>query len=101
MDIAINPRLITVGAILKHLRRGQVRSVYKLMENEAEVLEIVANPKSSIINKKIEKIKFPEDAIIGAILRNGEMVVPDQECSIQSGDSVIVVALPKSIDKIE
>ena len=49
----------------------------------------------------IEKIKFPEDAIIGAILRNGEMVVPDQECSIQSGDSVIVVALPNSIDKIE
>ncbi len=101
MDIAINPRLITVGAILKHLRRGQVRSVYKLIENEAEVLEIVANPKSSIIDKKIEKIKFPEDAIIGAILRNGEMIVPDQECSIQSGDSVIVVALPHSIDKIE
>ena len=101
MDIAINPRLITVGVILKHLRRGQVRSVYKLIENEAEVLEIVANPKSSIINKKIEKIKFPEDAIIGAILRNGEMIVPDQDCSIQSGDSVIVVALPHTIDKIE
>ena len=101
MDIAINPRLITVGVILKHLRRGQVRSVYKLIENEAEVLEIVANPKSSIINKKIEKIKFPEDAIIGAILRNGEMIVPDQDCSIKSGDSVIVVALPHTIDKIE
>ena len=42
LDIAINPRLITVGAILKHLRRGMVRSVYKLSENDAEVLAHVA-----------------------------------------------------------
>lgn len=101
MDIAINPRLITVGAILKHLRRGMVRSVYKLVENDAEVLEIVINPKSATVGKKIEKINFPEDAMIGAILRNGEMIVPEPCTQIEAGDSVIVVALPKSIEKIE
>ncbi len=101
VDITINPRLITVGAILKHLRRGMVRSVYKLSENDAEVLEIVTNPRSAIVGKKIEKINFPKDAIIGAILRNGEMIVQDTETQIEAGDSVIVVALPKSIVKIE
>ena len=78
-----------------------VRSVYKLSENDAEVLEIVTNPKSAIVGKKIDKINFPKDAIIGAILRNEEMVVPDRETQIEAGDSVIVVALPKSIEKIE
>lgn len=100
INITINPRLFTVGAILKHLRKGQVRSVFKLVENEAEVLEIVVDPNSSVINKKVFNMKFPSDAIIGAILRNGEMIVPDAESTIQAGDSVIVVALPKSIAKI-
>tara|TARA_B100000686_G_scaffold354997_1_gene468884 strand:+ start:2621 stop:3979 length:1359 start_codon:yes stop_codon:yes gene_type:complete len=101
MDITINPRLITIGAILKHLRRGMVRSVYKLSENDAEVLEIVINPKSAIVGKKMGKINIPSEAIIGAILRNGEMIVPDQGTQIEAGDSVIVVALPKCIEKIE
>ncbi|MFQ5671993.1 MAG: Trk system potassium transporter TrkA [Nitrospinales bacterium] len=101
MNITINPRLFTVGAILKNLRKGQIRSVFKLIEGEAEILEIVIAPDSSIIDKKIFKMTFPRDALIGAILRHGEMIVPDKETTIQSGDSVIVVAMPQSIEKIE
>ena len=100
MDVTINPRLITVGAILKHLRKGQVLSVFKLIE-DAEVMEIVVDKDSSLVDKQISKIKFPEDAMIGAILRKGEMRVPDAELKIEAGDSVVVVALPKAIEKIE
>lgn len=100
MDITINPRLITVSAILKHLRKGKVISVFKLIE-DAEVMELIVDGGSSIVNNQISKIKFPRDAMIGAILRNGEMMVPDGKHTIQAGDSVIVVALPQAIDKIE
>ncbi len=100
MDITINPRLITVSAILKHVRKGAVLSVFKLIE-DAEVMEISVDKDSSIVGKKIGKLKFPQDAIIGAILREGEMMVPDNEIALEPGDSVIVVVLPKAIDKIE
>lgn len=100
MDITINPRLITVSAILKHLRKGQVMSVFKLIE-DAEVMEIGVQEDSSIANKQIGKINFPKGAIIGALLRQGEMVLPNDEVTIEAGDSVIVVALPGTIEKIE
>ncbi|MDA0691378.1 MAG: Trk system potassium transporter TrkA [Nitrospinae bacterium] len=100
MDITINPRLITVSAILKHLRKGRVMSVFKLIE-DAEVMEIGVDANSAIVNKKIAKVKFPENAMIGALLRKGEMMVPTDEIEIQAGDSVIVVALPEAIVKIE
>lgn len=100
MDITINPRLITVGAILKHLRKGRVMSVFKLIE-DAEVMEIGVEEDSSIVNKQISKIKFPQDSIIGAVLRKGEMLLPDDEVTLEAGDSVIVVALPGTIEKIE
>jgi trk system potassium uptake protein TrkA len=100
MDITINPRLITVSAILKHLRKGQVMSVFKLIE-DAEVMEIGVDDNSSIVNKKISKVKFPENAMIGALLRKGEMIVPTDDLEIQTGDSVIIVAQPQAIEKIE
>jgi trk system potassium uptake protein TrkA len=100
MDITINPRLITVSAILKHLRKGQVMSVFKLIE-DAEVMEIGVQEDSSIANKQIGKINFPKGAIIGALLRQGEMLLPNDEVTIEAGDSFIVVALPGTIEKIE
>ncbi|MBC8287523.1 MAG: Trk system potassium transporter TrkA [Nitrospinae bacterium] len=100
MDITINPRLITVSAILKHLRKGQVMSVFKLIE-DAEVMEIGVEEDSFIANKLIGKINFPKGAIIGALLRQGEMLLPNDEVTIEAGDSVIVVALPGTIEKIE
>lgn len=100
MDITINPRLITVSAILKHLRKGGVVSVFKLIEN-AEVMELLVDANSTIAGNKISKLKFPKDAMIGAVLRQDEMMVPDEELTILEGDSVIVVALSSAIEKIE
>jgi len=74
--------------------------VFKLIE-DAEVMEIGVEPDSSIVDKQISKIKFPKEAIIGAILRKGEMLIPNDEIVLEAGDSVIVVALPGGIEKIE
>ena len=75
-------------------------SVFKLVEG-AEVMEILVDKDSSIVNKKISKLKFPANAMIGAILRKGEMMVPEPEFILESGDSVVLVALSDSIDKVE
>lgn len=101
VDVTINPRLITVSAILKHLRKGQVASVYKLLEGEAEVLEILPAQDSQVIRKKISKLDMPKHAKIGAILRGGEMLVPNGDTTIEFGDTVIVITLPDSLHKIE
>ena len=100
MDIAINPRLIVVSTILKHLRKGGVISVFKLIE-DAEVLELVVDANSTIAGNRISDLNFPKDAMIGAILRQGEMLAPDENITVQEGDSVIVVALSSAIEKIE
>jgi len=102
MDVTINPRLITVSEILKHLRKGQVVNLYKLIEGEAEVLEIVISAESAAAGRLINQLHMPEHSIIGAVLRvDGEMVVPGGSTEILEGDTVIVVTLPDCIGKIE
>ncbi|MEE9147594.1 MAG: Trk system potassium transporter TrkA, partial [Candidatus Tectomicrobia bacterium] len=59
IDAAISPRLITAGAILRYLRRGQVLSVFASMNAEAETLEMVAAPQAKIVGKPLRKMKMP------------------------------------------
>ena len=102
MDVTINPRLITVSETLKHLRKGQVVNLYKLVEGEAEVLEIALTAQNAAVGKRINQLNMPEQSIIGAVLRkDGEMVVPRGATEIMEGDTVIVVTLPDCIGKIE
>ncbi len=97
IDAAISPRLITADAILRHLRRGQVQSMFTSLSTEAETLEMVAMPHAKIVGKPLHKIKMPQSMIIGAVMHGEDVVVPRGDTVIQAHDRVIVFALPKVV----
>ncbi|MBW2276793.1 MAG: Trk system potassium transporter TrkA, partial [Deltaproteobacteria bacterium] len=101
MEIVINPRLATVGAILTHVRRGHVHSVTRLAQGRAEILELEVPEKSPAVRAPLREIKFPENALLGAIVHEGEMSIPDGNSKIEPGDTVVVFALPDAIGAIE
>lgn len=101
IDVAINQRLLTVGEILRYVIRGKVLSVVSLREDKAEALELIAEKGSKIVGKELSKIKLPAGSIIGAINRNGSMMIPGGDSIISAGESVIVFALTKAIEKVE
>ena len=101
MEIVINPRLVTVGSILQHIRRGRPLSVAKFHNSEAEVLELVADENSKIVGKPLKEISFPQGAILGAIVREGVMQIPTGNTMINPGERVVVFTLPHAIEKVQ
>jgi len=101
VEIVINPRLVTVGEILTYIRRGHVHSVTRLAREQAEILEMEASPDSPAVKAPIRNLKFPKNAIIGALVRDGEMRIPTGETQIEPGEVVVVFALPDAIGQIE
>ena len=101
VDVVVNPRLITASAILQHVRRGQILSIAKLGDSEAEAIELVAEEGSEIVKKQLNKIRFPKRSTLGAIVRNGTMRLPKGVKAINPGDSVIVFTLPDAIEKVQ
>ena len=101
VDVVINPRLITASAILQHVRRGQILSIAKLGDSEAEAIELIAEEGSEIVKKPLNKIRFPKRSTLGAIVRNGTMLLPKGVNAINPGESVIVFTLPDAIEKVQ
>lgn len=97
IDIAISPSHAVIGELLMHVRRGAVAAVHSLRRGAAEALEGVAQgdaKTSQLVGRRIEQIKLPEGASVGAIVRGeGEhiqVLMPTHDTVIESGDHVIL-----------
>ena len=101
IDAAISPLLLSAGAILKFLRRGQVLSVALLEQQQAEAIELVAAQGSQLVGRSLKDLGLPPNAIVGAVLRNGKAMVPDGDMQILAGDRVVIVALPSTVAAVE
>jgi trk system potassium uptake protein TrkA len=101
VDVVVNPRLVTASAILQHVRRGQILSIAKLGDSEAEAIELIAEEGSEIVKKPLQKIRFPKKTILGAIIRNNTMLLPKGIEAINAGESVVVFTLPDDIERVQ
>lgn len=101
VDVVVNPRTITVSSILQHLRRGRIRSVHSLPEGVGEVIEAEALETSSVVGKPLKSVKLDKGIIIGAIVRNKEVMIPRGDSVIQAKDRVVLFAAADVIKKAE
>ena len=98
IDIAISPQQTTIGALLTHVRRGDVVAVHALRRGAAEALEAVAHGDSSsskVVGKTIEEINLPDGTTIGAIVRNDQVLIAHDDVVVESGDHVILFLVDK------
>lgn len=101
VDIAVSPRILTAGAILKFIRKGDIISVTLLGGAKAQLLEFVASESSKVVGKPLQDLHFPKDAIIGSIVRGNHVMIPKGSNIILPGDHVMVFALPEAVRKTE
>ncbi len=101
IDACISPRLAAAGAILKYVRRGEVISMAAIEGSNAEVLEFQVKKGSRGEGVQFKNLNFPAGAIIGAIVREGGYEIPTGDSRLESGDRVVVFALPKALPKVE
>lgn len=98
IDVAISPQQITIGALLTHVRRGDVVAVHALRRGAAEAIEAVAHgdsETSKVVGRCIDEIKLPEGASIGALVRGDEVMMAHHDVMIRAEDHVILFLLDK------
>lgn len=101
LDSLINKKLIAANNILKFIRKSNIISIATLQGIDAEVMEFVAEPNSPVTKKQVKDLKFPENAIIGGIIRNDEAFITIGDSKIEPNDKVVVFSLPGTVHKVE
>jgi trk system potassium uptake protein TrkA len=89
IDIAINPRRLIAEEIIGFTRE-RIEKALSLEQDRAEVLEIEVSPRSPLIGVKLAAAQVPAGVLIGAIVREGGVIIPRGTDALQPGDHVIV-----------
>ncbi|MCD6562234.1 MAG: Trk system potassium transporter TrkA [Deltaproteobacteria bacterium] len=101
IDTVVSPRLSAIRAILQYIRRGKIVSVAPLKGEHAEAIEAEALETSAIVNMPLSEIKFPKGAIVGAIVRGEQIIIPRGNSIVRPKDHLIIFALQQVVSKIE
>jgi len=101
IDITIDPRLITISTILEKVRSGKIRSIYTVGDGFGEVIEAEILSNSAFANKKLSEMSLPKNIRVGAILRNGKIIIPNSESIFEINDDVVFFSETSCIKKLE
>jgi trk system potassium uptake protein len=98
IDIAISPQQVTIGALLAHVRRGDVVAVHSLRRGAAEAIEAVAHGDSKtsrVVGRRIDELKLPRGCNIGALVRGDQVIIAHHDTVIEAEDHVILFLVDK------
>ncbi len=101
IDSCISAKMSSVDAILKFIRKGNIKNVYTIFEGQAEAIEFIVTKNKKIIGKKLMELKLPEGCLIITIKRNRKTIIPDGSFVIDEGDSIIAFVAHDVISELE
>ena len=100
IDTIINKKLVTASNIFRFTMSTDVQAIKCLTGSDAEVLEFIVKPNSPATKSRIRDMDFPDDAIIGGIVRGDKVFIAVGNTAINAYDRVVVFAMRGSVGRV-
>ena len=103
----VSPKHLTAETILHYARAmrpsadSDVEAVHRLSDSRVEALAFRIKENSAVTGRRLMDMRIKSGVLIGAILRNKELIVPTGQDCLLPDDFVIVVTTRKGIDSIK
>ncbi len=101
IEHSVSPRISAVNSILRHIRKGKVLSSVAIMDDEAEVMEVVAQEDSAVVGLPLRELGLPNGVLMLAVVRNHEVAIPTGDTVIKPDDRVILFTTRRSLNRVE
>jgi len=97
----VNKKLIAASYIYRFTLNAAISKVKCLTASDAEVFEFIAKENAKITQKPVKDLGFPNETLIGGVIRGEEGFIANGNTHIKAGDKVVVFTLPSGIRKLE
>ncbi len=93
IDHVVNPQDITSNMIIEKIQMVPIGTYLKLKTADIEISRLKANRRSSVTGKSLRQLdnSFKKSIIVGAIVRNDQVIIPWGDVVIEENDEVITL----------
>lgn len=100
LDSVISPIKITTDRIVRYVRAMHnsegttFNTLYRIINDKAEALEFTVSEDDSLpfLNIPLKDLHFIKNVLIACIIKNGRIIYPGGDDTIEDGDTLIIVA---------
>ena len=98
IDTTVNPKTITSDMIIRYARatentlESDVETLYNFIPGKASAAEFIVRDNSSVVGKPLSELKFKNNILVAAIIRDKNVIIPRGNDIINLGDSVIIIS---------
>lgn len=107
LDSIIQPSSIATQRVVQYVRSMQnaydssIDALYYIFEQSVEIIELKVNESFQYSGIPLKNLAVSNDAIVSAIIRKGNCIVPGGDDYISAGDIVIVTTTRKGISSLD
>jgi len=91
VDVSFNNADVMASLIMEEMSMGDMMTLLKLRRGRYSLVEEKIPPGAKVLGQAIKDIRFPEQCVVAAIIRHGEIVVPRGATVFEAGDEVLAV----------
>jgi trk system potassium uptake protein TrkA len=100
VDVALNQAEILASLIEEEMSLGDMMTLLKLRRGRYSLVEEKIPPGSRSVGRAIEEIGLPSRAVIAAVIRHGEIVIPRGSLRFEAGDEVLAICDAEAGDEL-
>ncbi len=92
VDIPVSSTTVITDMIEQEVDYAGMKTLTSIKNNKIVISEIEIKISSPVFNRRVMDIKMPKDCQLVSVIKNNEVLRPDEQLVLLEGDSVIVVS---------
>jgi trk system potassium uptake protein len=100
VDVALSQSDILAKLIAEEMSLGDMMTLLKLRKGEFSIVEEKVHPLAVVVGKMLRDIELPPNCVFAAVIRKGQLIVPNGSTELAPVDEVIALVHASQVVKL-
>jgi trk system potassium uptake protein TrkA len=100
VDVALSQADILAKLIVEEMSLGDMMTLLKLRKGEFSIVEEKVDPRAVVVGKMLRDIDLPPQCVFAAVIRKGQLIVPNGNTELAPVDEVIALVHASQVNKL-
>ncbi len=100
VDVALSQSDILAKLIAEEMSLGDMMTLLKLRKGEYSIVEEKVHPNAVVVGRMLRDIELPSQCVFAAVIRKGELIVPNGSTELAPVDEVIALVHASQASKL-
>ncbi len=90
-----------IGDLIEgHTVFDEITHLFPAAEGQVHVTEVELPEDAPAVGKRLQELDFPRGSLVAAVIRSGQVILPDGASHLQAADHLILITLPESHEEV-